>query len=85
MRFNLGCPAGRLEAQCLLYRDLVEGVIDILTLASSTTEPSDLTRILTLIATTRFTATSIFILVRLSSDSSKTIDVDFYLQRRLVR
>src|SRR5215813_1150917 len=38
-----------------------KGFIDILTLASSTPDPSDLTRILTLKSTTRFTATRTFI------------------------
>ena len=38
-----------------------KGFIDILTLASSTPDPSDLTRILTLKSTTRLTATSTFI------------------------
>ena len=38
-----------------------KGFIDILTLASSTPDPSDLTRILTLKSTTRLTATRTFI------------------------
>ena len=39
------------------------GFIDILTLASSTPEPSALTRIFTSLSTTRFTGTRIFIVV----------------------
>jgi hypothetical protein len=40
--------AGFLQAKRLFHRDLVEGFIDILTLASSTPVPSGLTRIFTL-------------------------------------